>query len=293
MENGNGLSPSPVPDRLQQRLQEPGTTEALLHILDKLDLIAFSLDSVDGFLQRGDAIIENVSDGVAELKGVVPTDEFDIQKTASILGASLPILLEALPQLTETLPQLLTLAEKLNNPDTAQALTQIMDNMELVAFSLEAADGFLQRGDAVIESVADGVRDIRGLAPPDELNLINTLIEGLPRLTASLPQLIEALPQLTATLPLLSGVLTQLQTILQSEEFDALMNSGVFSPKTVGIVGQAGNALVDSYEANQADPKSVGMFGLLKAINDPDVQRALGFAVRFGKQFGQSIKVES
>lgn len=289
MENGNGLAPSPLQDRLQQRLQEPGTTEALLHILDKLDLIAFSLDSVDGFLQRGDAIIENVSDGVAELKGAVPADEFDIQKTASILGASLPVLLEALPQLTETLPQLLTLAEKLNNPDTAQALTQIMDNMELVAFSLEAADGFLQRGDAVIESVADGVRDMRSLAPPDELNLINTLIEGLPRLTASLPQLLEALPQLTAMLPLLAGVLSQLQTILESDEFDALMNSGVFSPKTVGIVGQAGNALVDSYEANQADPKTVGLFGLLTAINDPDIQRALGFAVRFGKQFGQSI----
>ncbi len=289
MENGMGLALASPQEQLQQRLNDPDTAESLLRILDKLDVIALSIDSVDGFLQRGDEIIENVVEGVAELKDVVPADTVDVQQTVNTLSDTVPTLIEALPQLTQALPRLLALAEKINDPDTAQALDQIMNHLDFVAFSLDAADGFLQRSEIVIESLADGVQDIRTLAPADEPNLIKTLTETLPQLTASLPQLVEILPQLTAILPSLSGVLSELQTILESEEFDALMRSGVFSPKTVGIVGEAGNALVDSYEAHQTTPKSVGMFGVLGAMRDPDVQRALGFFVEFGKRFGQKM----
>lgn len=35
---------------------------------------------------------------------------------------------------------------------------------------------------------------------------------------------------------------------------------------------------------------SVGMMGLMKQMNDPDVQRALGFITRFAKTFGQGLK---
>lgn len=289
MQNGNGVVLSSPQERLRQRLDDPQTAETLLQILDKLDVVALGVTSVDGFLRRGDEIIENISESVHDVRGLVPQGELGVQRAATILGDSLPILIEALPQLTTALPHLLHLTQRLNDPATREALDQILNNLGLAAFALEAADGFLQRSDIVIDSVADGVHDATGLLPEDALTLLGTLTDALPRLAVMLPQLLEALPQLTALLPLLTGVITQLQTILESAEFDALMSSGVFSPKTVGIVGQAGNALVDSYEAQQVQPQQVGMFGLVAAIRDPDVQRGLGFLVDFGKRFGQAM----
>ncbi|HMQ54038.1 MAG TPA: DUF1641 domain-containing protein [Anaerolineae bacterium] len=289
MPNGNGVVTATPQERLRQRLNEPETAEALLNILDRIDLVAFAVDSVDGFLRRGDVIIDNISDSVQEVRGLASVPNLDVEKTVSALSESLPSLIEALPQLSHALPQLLHLVERLEEPTTAQALDQILDRIELVAFSLTSIDGFLQRSDTIIDNVVEGVHEIRALAPSDELNLLGTLAETLPRLTAVLPQLLEVLPQFMALLPLLAKVTTQLQTILESKEFDALMSSGVFSPQAVGIVGEAGNALVDSYQANQVKPESLGLFGLFRAISDPDVQRSLGFLVEFGKTFGQKI----
>lgn len=283
MNNGNGVAMTAQQERLQQRLSNPETAEALIKLLDKLDVIVLTVESVDGFLSRGDQIIENISDSVQDVRKLAPpTPDIDVGKTASAMSESLPILLDALPRLTQSLPRLVALAEKLNDPATAEALDQIIDKMELVALSLESADGFLKRGDTVIENVADSINDVRKLAPADELNLLGTLLQTLPQLAASLPQLVAILPSLTRVIP-------ELQTVLESAEFDALMTSGVFSPKTVGIVSEAGNALVDSYEANQTQPQQIGALGLFRAIQDPDVQRALGFFVDFSKRFGQAI----
>ncbi|MCB0197089.1 MAG: DUF1641 domain-containing protein [Anaerolineae bacterium] len=283
MNNGNGVVMATPQERLQQRLNNPETTEALIKLLDKMDVILLTVESVDGFLSRGDQIIENISDSMHDVRKMAPTTDIDVEKTASVMSESLPVLLDALPRLTHALPRLLALAEKLDDPDTAEALDQIIGKMELVAMTLESADGFLKRSDTVIENVADSVNDIRKMAPANEMNLIGTLLQTLPQLAETLPQLVTLLPSLTRVIP-------QLQAVLDSDEFEALMTSGVFSPKTVGIVSEAGNSLVDSYEASQTRPQTVGLFGLLRAMQDPDVQRAMGFFMDFSKRFGRSIK---
>lgn len=285
----NGVALATPQERLQQRLSDPQTAEILLQILDKLDVIALTVNSLDGFLRRGDEIMDNVSAGVHDLRAAVPASNLDMQKTASIMAESLPPLIDALPQLTQTLPRVLELTRRLDNPDTAAALDKILDNLELASFMLTSIDGFLQRSDTVIDSLANGVHEIRGLAPANETKLLENVAQALPQLAAMLPQLVNMMPQITAMLPALADVATRLETILASREFDALMNSGVFAPRTVGIVGQAGNALVDSYEASQVEPKPLGPIGLFRALNDPDIQRALGFLVDFGKRFGQAM----
>lgn len=285
----NGVALITPQERLHQRLSDPHTAEILLQILDKLDLIALTVDSIDGFLGRGDEIIESVSEGVHELRATVPTGNLDVSKTAAVMAESLPPLIEALPQITQALPHLLELTRRLDDPDTVEALDKILDNLNLAAFMLSSIDGFLQRSDTVIESVAGGMHELRGLAPANEAKLLENLAQALPQLAAMLPQLVDMLPQITAMLPALADVAARLETILASKEFDALMSSGVFAPKTVGIIGQAGNALVDSYEANRVEPKSIGIMGLFRALQDPDVQRAVGLLVDFGKRFGQAI----
>jgi hypothetical protein len=70
-------------------------------------------------------------------------------------------------------------------------------------------------------------------------------------------------------------------------ELDALLKSGVLEPSTLRVVGELGRALTETAAAPAATP---GVLGLLKALGQPDVQRALGFLVTFAEQFGRRLR---
>ena len=69
-------------------------------------------------------------------------------------------------------------------------------------------------------------------------------------------------------------------------DLDALLKSGVLAPETLRIIGELGRALT---ETAAAPPVSRGVVGLLKALGQPDVQRALGFLVTFAERFGSRL----
>jgi hypothetical protein len=69
-------------------------------------------------------------------------------------------------------------------------------------------------------------------------------------------------------------------------ELDALLNSGVLAPATLRIVGELGRALT---ETAAAPPSPAGLVALLRALGQPDVQRALGFLVTFAERFGRRL----
>lgn len=69
-------------------------------------------------------------------------------------------------------------------------------------------------------------------------------------------------------------------------ELEALLQSGVLDPAALQTIGDLGRALVDTASS---PPKAVGPMGLLKALGDPDVQRALGFLVNFAERFGRRL----
>ncbi len=284
----NGVNTSNAEVRLRQKLNEPGTADLLLQILDRLDVIALTVNSVDGFLRRSDTIIENVASSVRDVRDNAPLRNIDSEKAISALSTSMPELIEALPRLTQALPQLLELSERLKDPATAAALNTLLDKMDVIALTITALDGFLRRSDTIIENVAKSVHDVRTGTQAAGFDL-NASLQALPQLGQTLPQVAEALPLLTERLPQLMNVADQVQTVLASAEFNALMGSGIFSPETVAVVSHAGDALVESYNTNKANPHQVGLMGLLRALGDPDVQRGLGFLVDFGKRFGQQI----
>jgi uncharacterized protein YjgD (DUF1641 family) len=66
----------------------------------------------------------------------------------------------------------------------------------------------------------------------------------------------------------------------------ALLESGVLDAKAVQLVGRLGAALATTASAA---PSPVGLIGAMRALRDPDVQRALGFLLAFAKQFGHSL----
>jgi hypothetical protein len=70
-------------------------------------------------------------------------------------------------------------------------------------------------------------------------------------------------------------------------DLDALLESGVLAPTTLRIIGELGRALT---ETAAAQPAPAGVLGLLKALGQPDVQRALGFLVTFAERFGRRLR---
>ncbi len=266
--------------QLVDRLNEPQTVDALNRILDNIELISFSVTAMDGFLRRSEAVAESFAEGMAEMKTSAPANMNFLEL--------LPRILEMMPQMLDLVERLVVLSQIaefkrlldiLGNPQTLEAITAIMNNMELLSTMVTMLDGFFQRGDTIADNVAEGVA---------EMTQGTSLVEFTETI-AMLPQLVESMPRLIETLPQLIEAGTQLKPLLDSPEFEALMQSGIFAPKTVKVVGQAGDALVESYDSHRTQPKSVGLFGLLRTLGDPDIQRALGFATEFGKQFGKNI----
>nr|MBP9206386.1 DUF1641 domain-containing protein [Kofleriaceae bacterium] len=64
----------------------------------------------------------------------------------------------------------------------------------------------------------------------------------------------------------------------------SLVESRLLEPSALAVVSQLATALADPGEA-----KPVGAWGALRALRDPDVQRALGFVLAIARTFGQQL----
>lgn len=69
-----------------------------------------------------------------------------------------------------------------------------------------------------------------------------------------------------------------------------LLESGMLDERTIRTLGSMGKAMA---EANEIEPPKVGLFGAMRAMRDADIKRAVGFALRVGVGFGQTLKRES
>ena len=169
------------------------------------------------------------------------------------------------------------LLARLDDERTAAALEQLLDNAELLAFAVAALDGFLRRGDEVIEAVAESVGDLRGAA------------QGAAR-SASAVELAAALPRLRDIANRAMAHHT-LEAITQlTDAAVPVVESGLLDPKLVRTLADAGRSLATAYEgARTARPEPLGALGLVRATRDPDVQRGLGFLVAVARDFGRAL----
>ncbi len=283
--NGTTTSTDRQPNAaaLLERLNEPQTAAALHRLLDHVELLAFSASAVDSLLQRGEEIADNVAASVHELRAALPTE-------SGVLTDQLTRLTRLLPQLTETIEQVAMLTEQpafqqlmatLSKPQTLAALERLLSQSELLAFMVSALDHLLARGDELTENMRSAVEELRATMQDQAITpdkLVDAFITFLPYF-----------PRLVAVAPNFIRVIEKIEPFVASAEFDALLDSGVFHPDTVRLVGEAGDAFVASREALRQSPKPVGLFGLLRALRDPDVQRAAGLIVEFGRRFGRSL----
>jgi uncharacterized protein YjgD (DUF1641 family) len=284
--NGHYLNgrPQTGAEQLLDRLNEPRTLEALNRLLDHAELLAFSAASIDGLVRRSDVIVDNVAATVSEFRGSLPAAPAVDMSDVNRLIQQLPHLLELTNQLAETTakPEFQALLTLASNPTTLESLNQLLRHAELLAFLVTALDGFLQRGELMADSVREMLREV-GAGTPDASQSLITLFESLHDRRDYLQRLVYVVPQFT-------DIIEKLAPFIASPEFGILLSSGVFHPETVTLIGQAGDAFVQTYEQEQRAPRRLGPIGLLRSLNDPDIQRVAALLVDFARVFGKTLK---
>ncbi len=259
---GIALPPAPATaqEQLLARLGEEKTVDALNRLLDRLEVITFVADALDGFLSRANTVAESVADSVHDLKRMAS----DGTPTGDVIG-KLPQLAKAGVQLADVsanpaFHRLLEsgLLERLGDEKTIESVKAVLERLELAAFTLEAIDGFLRRSDQISRALSEDVDDLKVATEPDVMKVKEVL--------QALPPLIQA--------------------------GQTLVKSGMLEPSTVAVLGQIGHSAAQSFEEAKSAPanaKPLGIFGLMKALKDPDVNRAVDFALRLSKAYGQSL----
>ena len=294
---------------LEKRLQDPDTRAALVHLLDRLDTIERVVDALDRIEQQ--------------MPGAVRTG-------ADMLDEELTRAADRGVVFDERAGEALRLAEKLTEPDTVDVLTRLIDRLDrlealasmadqLPDAAMVAADSLddaltraAERGVVVDERAREGLMLLEKMTEPETAAALGAVLdrsEHLERLSA----LAEDAPDAIATvvdildteyaraaergydpeqiLRRSFNALGQLGDLFQSDEFEALLESGVLDPEALQAVGSLGSALVDTQkEARRGETPQRGFFGLLGALRDDDVQRAIGFITTFAKKFGQNLR---
>lgn len=72
--------------------------------------------------------------------------------------------------------------------------------------------------------------------------------------------------------------------LVDSDEFDALLQSGVFNPKALDVLSVISGALI---QCRMDPPKPASAFKLLRSTGTPEMKKTLGFLMSFGQHFGR------
>lgn len=74
------------------------------------------------------------------------------------------------------------------------------------------------------------------------------------------------------------------------QRIGGLLSSEILNPNAINVIDNAVNSLNTAQTERCGESKDrIGIFGMLAALRDPQVQRSLAFAVEFGKCFGKNL----
>jgi uncharacterized protein YjgD (DUF1641 family) len=171
----------------------------------------------------------------------------------------------------QTTPGLSPTAAKNVAPDRSVAATlerieARLDRLEELATKIDRVGEELPKAVATLTDTADELIGRIQASGVDLDERARILLRVAERLTA--PEALEAI----------EALLSQLGSVR------AVLESGVLAPQAVDVVARAAGALS---QASDAPP--VGAWGAMRALGDPEVQRALGFLLGVAKGFGAQL----
>ncbi|MEM9825045.1 MAG: DUF1641 domain-containing protein [Planctomycetota bacterium] len=168
---------------------------------------------------------------------------------------------------------------RLTEPETLAMLNELVDKLPMILFMLNSLNDFLGRGETVIDNVAGLVGELKhgtgGIDPQQFIQFMEML-----------PKVKKATEQLMAS----EHVFENFPTVINAGK--SMVDSGMLDAKVVGTLGHFGRVGAETFEsvASKPVPKVGGIFSLLKAMRDPDVQASMSFGLAFAKEFAQHLK---
>lgn len=154
------------------------------------------------------------------------------------------------------------LTERLNDPAVAASLVTLLDNAELLSTLVLGLSGMMERGDMIMDAVAEGVSDFKASGGAGAT--------GLP----SPSELATVAGQLAASGPALTAVL----------------DSAMVRPDTIALLSDVSEAATEGVATAKANGTEIGgVRDLFKTMRDPEVQRGLGMLVEIAKAFGRRL----
>ncbi len=154
--------------------------------------------------------------------------------------------------------------EKLNDPAIAASLVTLLDNAELLSTLVLGLSGVMERGDFIMDSLAESVNEVKAAGSP--------LPEGV-----SLPKL--------ADLVMVSQEIAGAGPVLRS-----VLSSPMVRHETVDLLGLVSEAATEGAARAQSGDVKVSTFGAVKALRDDDVQRGLGLVIEIARSLGQRLR---
>ncbi len=153
------------------------------------------------------------------------------------------------------------------------------------------------------------------LTEPETMSALNTLLERLPQL-AQLAKLADEMPNIIATVgdvlddyqqrcsnegidvekSLVNGLQAALWLGTQVEKEDLsrigeLLKSDILSHHAITVLSNAANSLASAQQdaCGSQTKERVGMLGLIGLMRNPEIQKSVAFAAKFGECFGKNM----
>lgn len=140
---------------------------------------------------------------------------------------------------------------------TIERLERRLEHMEQSIARLEGASAQVPAVVATVTDIADGVIERLRERGIDVDERLRAMLRAADHLTS--PRALDALA-----------------SVLQSE---------ILAHQTTEVIGRMGRAIV----AAEHEARPVGAWGMLRALRDPEIQRAAGFLVAMAQHFGKEL----
>ena len=263
---------------LQQRLSDPRVAEGLARLLDRIDSVSFAVEAVEGLVARGDVIADSVADAVNEFKQVDSRWSVLIKQTPELMetGARLAVASRGI-DVEEV--QRSHLLERISQPETLALINSLLDRLPLITFLAESMEELLKRGEVITDNVTEIVQELKRSEVQFDFSKAKALLEQLPKLQAMSEQILQSR---------LAG-----EDLPKAIEASAnLVDSGMLDEKVLSTLGRVSRQVVDGYLKVSAQPVPPlgGIWALMRALKDPDVQKTVGFGLAFAKEFAKNLK---
>ena len=283
--HGSPLPASPAAEALQARLRDEHTLEVINRLLDRIDSLEKTVTRLTELVEQGPGMVSMLTDmaddalAQAKARGIEMEERL---RNALHLAERLTA-----PDLVAKLDQVLTLINQA--PGLASMVTDIVDeNFRMAAQRGVNVDERLRAGLSLAEqltdpAMVDKLQGLMGMAQQSS----GLIAMAMDIFDESYRKAIDQGVDLERLLSNATSVTKRLSSLLDSPEYQALMDSGILAPETLSTVSGLGQALVES---RRVPPHKTSLFGLMRSLGDPDVQRALAFLTDFARAFGQKLK---